>query len=326
MLKVGIIGAGLIGGKRAAALGAEDKVVAVADIRQELAADLAKKHSAVATTQWEEVVNRKDVDAVIVSTPNLNIPAIAIAALKKDKCVLVEKPAGRNPEEIQELAKVADKSKGCLVVGFNHRFHPAFQRSKMLLKEKTIGDLMYIRARYGHGGRLGYEKEWRADPKISGGGELLDQGVHLIDLTRWLCGEFDLKWGHTGTYFWDMPVEDNGFLCLESKDKKSLAWLHASCTEWKNLFDFEIFGKTGKIQISGLGRSYGIEELKVFRMKPEMGPPEILIETFPGEDKSWNEEWLAFKKEIRKETTHIAKIHDALRAVEIVYSAYKMNA
>lgn len=325
MLKVGIVGAGLIGNKRAAALGGEDQLVAVADLDLAKAESLAGKHGALATRNWEELVANKDVNAVIVATSNNTIPAIATAALKNEKHVLIEKPGGRNPKEISALQKLAEKSKTTLSVGFNHRFHPAFLRAKMLMEEKAVGDLMYIRARYGHGGRLGYEKEWRANPEISGGGELLDQGVHLIDLTRWLGGEFDLKWGHASTHFWQMPVEDNGFLCLESKDKKRLAWLHASCTEWKNLFDFEIFGQTGKIQIAGIGRSYGTEELKVFRMKPEMGPPEILIETFPGEDHSWNEEWLAFKKEIKGQATSIAKIQDALRAVEIVYATYEMS-
>ena len=185
---------------------------------------------------------------------------------------------------------------------------------------------MYIRARYGHGGRLGYEKEWRADPQVSGGGELLDQGVHLIDLCRWLGGEWDLTWGKAKTFFWPMSVEDNGFLFLESRDGSRTALLQASCTEWKNLFDFEIFGKTGKLQICGLGRSYGTEELRYYRMKPEMGPPEVQVWPFPSDDTSWKAEFEAFVKEISGQKTDIATAADALRTVELVSQTYDQSA
>jgi predicted dehydrogenase len=161
---------------------------------------------------------------------------------------------------------------------------------------------------------------------MAGGGELLDQGVHLIDLCRWLGGEFELDFGRVGTFFWDMPVEDNGFLLLKgSGGAKTAAFLHASCSEWKNLFDFEIFGRTAKIQIFGLGRSYGIEEVRHFKMKPEMGPPEVEVESFPGEDRSWHLEWDAFLKEIQGEKTNIATVHDALRSVELVHAAYRTS-
>jgi predicted dehydrogenase len=194
-----------------------------------------------------------------------------------------------------------------------------------MLAAGAVGPLLYIRARYGHGARPGYDREWRAHPDISGGGELLDQGVHLVDLCRWLGGEFDLEWGTMRTFFWDMPVEDNGFLMLRSPDGVRQAFLHASCTEWKNLFDFEIFGRDGKLQIWGLGRSYGVEELRYFRMKPEMGPPEVEVTTFPGEDVSWHAEFDAFLGAIEGRPTDIARIDDAQRAVEIVYEVYRRS-
>jgi predicted dehydrogenase len=235
---------------------------------------------------------------------------------------LVEKPAGRNPSDIKQLIDATKKSGKILRVGFNHRFHPAMQEAKKKLGEGAVGPLMYIRARYGHGGRIGYDREWRANPKISGGGELLDQGVHLIDLCRWMGGEFDLQWGLAKTFFWDMPVEDNGFVVLQSKDKSRSAFLHASCTEWKNLFDFEIFGRTGKLEIWGLGKSYGIEELRYYRMKPEMGPPEIIVTPFPELDQSWQTEFNAFLSEIEGRKTDIATAEDALRTLEIVHQVY----
>src|SRR5207237_7906533 len=118
-------------------------------------------------------------------------------------------------------------------VGFNHRFHPAFRKARTLFDAGAIGPLLYIRARYGHGGRLGYEREWRADPRLSGGGELLDQGVHLIDLARWFAGDFTQVTGHVASYFWPIPVADNAFALLTTAGGQA-ALLHPSWTARKN--------------------------------------------------------------------------------------------
>ena len=322
MLRVGIIGAGLIGGKRAAQLPGAC-LVAVADQVPERARALASQHQAEVAESWSALARRQDVDAVIVATTNDALSPCARAALEAGKHVLVEKPGGRNPTEVAALMAMERTCGRVLRVGFNHRFHPGLKSAKELLASGEVGPLMYIRARYGHGGRLGYEREWRADPERSGGGELLDQGVHLVDLCRWMGGELQLEGGAISTSFWRMPVEDNGFLLLRSPDGMRRAWLHASCTEWKNLFDFEIFGRTGKIQVSGLGRSYGTEELRIYRMKPEMGPPDLETIQFPGEDRSWHAEWEAFLAEISGESTPIARAGDALRAVELVHELYR---
>ena len=143
---------------------------------------------------------------------------------------------------------------------------------------------MFIRGRYGHGGRIGYDREWRADPTLSGGGELIDQGVHLIDLSRWFLGDFAHVDGAAHTYFWDMPVDDNAFLRLTTAAGQ-VALLHVSCTEWKNLFSLRDLRPHGKLQIDGLGGSYGIERLTHYRMLPEMGPPETTIWEYPQGDR-----------------------------------------
>lgn len=324
MKRVGIIGAGLIGGKRAAQMkGAQ--LVAVCDPNSERATTLADAHGAHVETSAEELVKRPDVDIVIVSTINDALVPCGTMAVKAGKHVLIEKPAARSSDEIQTLIEAMAHSSSVVRVGFNHRFHPAFQKAKHLLSTPSVGPLMYIRARYGHGGRVGYDREWRADPQRSGGGELLDQGVHLIDLCRWLGGEFQLQWGMAKTFFWDMPVEDNGFMMLRSPDGQRSAFLHASCTEWKNLFDFEIFCKHAKIEISGIGRSYGKEELRLYQMKPEMGPPNITIDTFPDEDLSWQTEFDAFLQAIDGGKSDIASTVDALRALEVVRDVYRQS-
>ncbi len=323
MLRVGIVGAGLIGTKRAAALPGAT-LVAVADIAAAAARRLADAQGASAERDPAALVRRPDLDAVIVATTNDALVPCAVAALEAGKHVLVEKPGARFPAELGTLEQHATRAGRILRIGFNHRFHPAFRRAKQIVAEGSLGPLMYIRARYGHGGRPGYEREWRADPARAGGGELLDQGVHLIDLCRWLGGEFELEYGSVGTFFWEMPVEDNGFLLLRSLDRRRKAWLHASCTEWKNLFDFEIFSRDGKIEIQGLGRSYGVEELRVYRMKPGMGPPDVEVQAFPGEDLSWRDEFAAFRDEIAgASATDLGRAVDAERALSIVHQAYR---
>ena len=181
---------------------------------------------------------------------------------------------------------------------------------------------MFIRGRYGHGGRPGYEREWRAQPERSGGGELVDQGVHLIDLARWFLGDFSCVQGRAQTYFWDMPVEDNGFLLLETA-LGQVAFLHASWTEWKNLFSFEIAGRRGKLEINGLGGSYGVERLTWYKMAPEMGPPETLTWEYPMGDDSWEAECAAFLEDIRLGRQPQPGISDAQAALRIVERIYQ---
>jgi predicted dehydrogenase len=181
---------------------------------------------------------------------------------------------------------------------------------------------MFLRGRYGHGGRLGYEREWRADPAIAGGGELLDQGVHLIDLAGWFLGPFVHVQGFAHTYFWNMPVEDNGFLLLRTLEGQA-AQLHASSTEWKNLFSFEIYGREGKLHIEGLGGSYGVERLYFYKMLPRMGPPETTIWEYPGEDLSWEREIEAFAGFIERGATPRPGLEEAAAALRVVEQIYE---
>jgi predicted dehydrogenase len=183
---------------------------------------------------------------------------------------------------------------------------------------------MFIRGRYGHGGRIGYDKEWRATPAISGGGELIDQGVHLIDLARWYLGDLTHVTGTAHTYYWEMPVDDNAFLLLTTA-KQQTAFLHVSCTEWKNLFSLEIYGKKGKLAIDGLGGSYGVERLTFYKMLPQMGPPETIIWEYPMADNSWEIEFAEFLNDIKNNRQPMANLYDALAALRIVEQIYKVS-
>ena len=326
--RVAIVGCGLVGNKRARAVAADpgSRLTAVADVDRARAERLAACHtSCSAATDWEAVVTRSDVDLVIVATTNDALVPVASGAVASGKPVLIEKPAARNPAELRQLISVANDARVLVKVGFNHRFHPAIQKARNLFDEGAIGPLMYIRARYGHGGRLGYEREWRADPRIAGGGELLDQGVHLIDLARWFAGDFTDVRGCVETFFWRMPVEDNAFLLLRAAGGQ-VAWLHVSCTEWKNLFCLEIFGRGGKLQIDGLGGSYGIERLTFYRMLPSMGPPETTTWEYPADDESWNEEYRHLLACIHDGQPVSGGLEDALAALEVVRAVYEKDS
>ncbi|MFH1173776.1 MAG: Gfo/Idh/MocA family oxidoreductase [archaeon] len=319
--KVGIVGCGFIGTKRAKTLH-DHTLLIVADTNIERARTLSQAHACRFTTEYTEVT-RSDVDIVIVSTSNDMLIPVALDAVKHGKHVLIEKPGARNPQEMKTLLDAVRGKNIKVKVGFNHRYHPAMLKAKELLKKDSVGDIMFIRARYGHGGRIGYDTEWRAKKDISGGGELLDQGCHLIDLGNMFLGEFADAVGFTPTYFWNMDVEDNGFALLRTAQGQIMQ-LHACWTEWKNLFSFEIMCRNAKIEISGLGRSYGVETLTFYQMKPEMGPPDKEVFSFPEEDRSWDLEFEDFVMHIQ-ENKPLSDLHDALHCITLIYDIYAQN-
>ena len=320
-----IIGCGLIGKKRLAALPPASRLAMACDTQPARAEELVRvAQQGRAVTDYREAVADPHVDAVIVATVNATLAEITGAAIQAGKPVLVEKPAGVTPQQIEDLIALAAKRKVAVRVGFNHRFHPAFLKAREIFGAGALGELIFVRGRYGHGGRAGYDREWRADPKLAGGGELMDQGVHLIDLARWFLGDFAKAEGHAATFFWNMPVDDNVFLSLRTAQGQT-AWLHASCTEWKNLFSFEIYGRSGKLHIEGLGGSYGTERLAFYKMLPEMGPPETTVWEYPRGDESWRLELHEFEEDIRLKRTAVPGLNEARAALEVVQRIYAMS-
>ncbi len=318
---VAIVGCGLIGQKRARSLGPA-RLVACADVVFDRAQALAQTApGALATADWQAVLARADVDIVIIATTNSMLAEATSAAVQAGKHVLVEKPAARNTRELDAVIEATQPTGKQVRVGFNHRYHPALRQARALYEAGALGELMFVRGHYGHGGRIGYEKEWRADPALSGGGELIDQGVHLIDLARWFLGDFSEVTGFAHTYFWPMPVEDNGFMLLKTP-RQQVAFLHASCTEWKNLFSFEIYGRDAKLHIEGLGGSYGVERLAYYKMLPHMGPPETTIWEYPMADNSWQLEFAEFLDDIRLGRAPSPGLADARAALAIVEKIY----
>jgi predicted dehydrogenase len=330
-MKVGIVGCGLIGRRRAqVAKQAGDEVVWVADSDAGRAQALAEELGCTAATIWQDLIDHAGLDALVAATPNKYLAPVSVAALERGLHVLCEKPPGRNASETEQMAAAARQSGGVLKIGFNHRHHPAIWQAHEACLHGAIGRPFFIRAVYGHGGRPGYDKEWRGSADLAGGGELLDQGVHILDLCRWFMGEFSQVYGVTATYFWPLgyfagenspQLEDNAFALLRTASGQT-AQFHTSWTQWKNRFNFEVFGEKGYLRVEGLGGSYGQETLTIGLRRPQSGPPDESRFDFEGPDLSWQAEWKEFKTAIAEQRQPLASGEDGLQTMRLLEALY----
>jgi predicted dehydrogenase len=325
-LKVGIIGCGLMGRKRSAALG-EDEVVGAYDVRLDAAEALVAEFGGKACATRDELLALAP-DVVIVATSHDQIAPVAVAALQAGAHVLVEKPAGIGTADVDRIAAAAQAAGKVAKVGFNHRFHPAISQAIETARSGRFGDVLFLRGRYGHGGRPGYDKEWRADPKTGGGGEMTDQGMHLLDLSHWLLGELPLHSALLRTSFWDMPVEDNAAILLGAPGDHRAPWatLHVTWTEWTNLFSLEITCRTGKLVVDGLQGSYGPQKLSIFTMDPvNMGKPESEVIQFDPIDVSWGLEWESVRAAIAAGVPVVEDLASVRYCWSLIEQAYAAN-
>jgi predicted dehydrogenase len=325
-LRVAIVGCGLIGAKRAAALvAAGDRLLACYDVDPHATQRLAGRYHCQACTTVDELL-RSQPEVVIVATIHSRLAELTERALAAGMHVLVEKPAGLSASQIDRLIECQRASGRLVKVGFNHRFHEGVARAVEEVHSGRHGELMYLRARYGHRGRSGYGGEWRTDPMRSGGGELIDQGMHLLDLSHWLAGPLPLHSALMRTQFWDTTVEDNAALILGEVNLRSAPWamLHVSWTEWKNLFSLEIFCREAKIQVNGLGRSYGSQCLKLYRVRQQPGYVDEETIAYLDEDLSWLREWRHFACAVKAEDGRplLGDLQDARYAWSQIEAAY----
>jgi len=321
-----VVGCGRIGAQRADALAPQDALLACCDLNGAAAERLAERHGCAVAT-LEELLSLEP-DVVLVATVHDQLAELSERALAAGSHVLVEKPAGVSTAQIDRLIECQGTAGRLVKVGFNHRFHPGIARAAEEVHSGRHGQLMHVRARYGHGGRPGYDREWRVEPARSGGGELIDQGMHLLDLSNWLAGPLPLHSALLRTQFWDAAVEDNAALLLGDGGSRSDPWamLHVSWTEWKNLFSLEVYCLTAKIQVDGLARSYGPQRLRIYRMSPQLGPPALEEIHYPHEDRSWKAEWEHFAEAVvaaddRPLLGDLRSAHDAWEQVEAAYAA-----
>ncbi len=324
-MNIAIIGCGLVGNKRAENLSKHHKIIAVCDKYKKNAKKILKKNKyATFYFKWKDVFKISDLDCVIICTPHNLLFKITSFGLKLNKIHLfVEKPGVKNLKEIENLIKIyrsLKKSKISIRFGFNHRFYKSITLAKKLIKGDEIGSLLYLRGVYGHGGKKNYSKEWRGLKNQSGGGQLIDQGIHLIDLSRFFLGKLNVQSSYFDNMFWNTKVEDNIFMTL--KYKKKIAFLHASWTEWKNKFYLEIFGKKGKIEISGKGGSYGAEKVTIFKMHKKQIKPNKKIINFSNNDLSWKYELNLFFKDIEKTNDtffHLKNLYENFKIINTIY-------
>jgi predicted dehydrogenase len=316
------IGFGAIAFKRYAYLKTRIKNLSIADIeKNKYINNLIKFRNVNFYNDWSIALDKHKIDIVIISTYHASQTEILKNCIKKNINVFVEKPGGISAEKTRKLIKI--KSNSIVRVGYNHRLYEAFVLAKSIIEKKKIGEILYIRAIYGHGGRINYNKEWRFNKKLSGGGELIDKGSHLIDLSRFFLGNLELNKADLKIFFWKSKVEDNCFFSLKNS-KKQYCYLQASSTEWKNNFIFEIFCKFGKIEISGLSNSYGNQKLILYKMSSKMGKPHKRIYNFKNNNLIKKEIDLLFE-DLKFLKNNLPNLNEAYQNLKIINKIYKTN-
>jgi predicted dehydrogenase len=321
--KVAIIGAGLQGGRRAPAVHEHPNfaIAVVVDRHLDRAEKLAKPFGATAETDWQKAVHRDDIEAVLVLTPPDSHAEITLASLEAGKHVLCEKPLAFSEEQGRAMIAAAKKHKRVLKCGFNHRHHPAVLAAHKLFTAGAIGKATFGRGRYGIAGREGLASEWRSDPKVAPGGQLMEQGVHLVDLFRWFVGDMTEVTGMMSTTVWPIaPLEDNGFLLMKNA-AGVVCSVHASLTQWINLFELEVYGEKGSLRVEALGGGYGVEKLHFSEHDPN-GPFSYKTTEYRGADASWKGEWAEFVRAIAENAEPLGSGVDGLKAMEVVNAAY----
>jgi predicted dehydrogenase len=321
---VAVIGCGLVGAHRARTAASDHRTALriVIDTQPQRAARLAAEHGVDTASDWRSALSREDVSAVVICTPNALLVPIGVAALRSGRHVLIEKPMGRNATEGRALAAEARRAGTVLKVGFRHRYRASLIEAREMVRSGSIGRLIQLRARYGYGARPEHEKEWRADAELAGGGALLDEGVHIVDLFQWFAGPAQRVQAELQAAVWDLGrLEDNAFAMLRFA-AGVVGQFHVGTTEWKNLFSFEIKGDAGAIHVEGLGGSYGPESLVLTRRARANAEPELERSDFADNDTSWTEEWADFAAALHGERLRHGTPEDGLHVLATVDALY----
>jgi predicted dehydrogenase len=277
-LRFGLIGAGAFGALRAAAVrkSATNTLTAVFDQSQEASRSVAGRDAKVYASP-ESLIEADDVDVVIISTPPQFHEPLAVAAAKNGKHAIVEKPMAPTVDACRRMVQAAADAKKLLTIGFNHRYFPALKTLRDTVQSGELGKLSHVRAFAGHNGLANFRAPWFYDPEIQGGGALTDNGIHVLDLCRYVMGDFREIYGQTRNNVWALgDAEDNAF-GLFRNDDGVVCSLHASWTEWKGYrFHVEAYGD------QGMARAYyaPMQFMKIIVGKPG-GPPKKSTNYYP---------------------------------------------
>lgn len=327
ILKCGIVGYGYMGEIREKVIKENPRLDLVGIIDTD--PSVREKIASCETFYSLEKLFERNIDIIFVCTPNIYSPEICIKSMNRGIHVFCEKPPGRNMEDVGRIIK-AENNQVKLMFGFNHRFHPGIIKAKVVVDSGRLGKIINIRGLYGKSGGKNYRDSWRNKKEIAGGGILLDQGIHVLDLFRYFCGDFEYVKSFINNSFWKFDVEDNAYVILKNK-KGQNAFFHSSATMWNHTFKIEITLEEGYIIVDGLlskTGSYGRERLVIGKRQFEdeasaIGNPEEEV-TYFDRDLSWNLEVEEFIKCIDQDKkVTISSSEDALKVMEIIEKAYR---
>jgi 1,5-anhydro-D-fructose reductase (1,5-anhydro-D-mannitol-forming) len=265
MINCGIIGFGKMGKIRAKAIeeSGRGRVAAVWD-----AYPVDTKGYKVGASD-EALIQDPEIDAVFICTPNHRIVPLCKAALQAGKHVFAEKPLAFSAREVEEVIEVEKASVCKLMYGFNHRHHASVQKMKQIVDSGEMGRILWMRGRYGKEVDESFFQGWRAKKELAGGGIMLDQGIHMLDLFLYLGGGFDEVQAMVSNLYWKIDgIEDNVFANFRSSKTGICASLHSTMTQWRYIFSLEVFMEGGALILNGLKTSsgaYGDEDLAIKR-------------------------------------------------------------
>jgi predicted dehydrogenase len=291
-ISTAIIGLGVVGKKRKYFIEKNPnyKIVAVSDIRFK---KNFKKKNILYFKNYYNLINL-NLDCVFITLPNYLAPIVTKIFLKKGINVFCEKPPGKNVNDILSVIKIEKKAKVKLKYGFNHRYHKSIKYAKFIIANKILGKILNIRGLYGKSKIVTYNKgEWRSKKKFAGGGILLDQGIHLLDLINYFCGPFNKFKSFVTNKYWNYDIEDDAFAILKNKNDV-IASIHSTAVEWQHKFRMEISLQRGSIELNGIlsgSKSYGRESIIVSNVVKTKFKTKIKKKIiYFRNDNSWKEE------------------------------------
>ncbi|MEE2746174.1 MAG: Gfo/Idh/MocA family oxidoreductase [Pseudomonadota bacterium] len=326
IFRVGIAGYGVVGRRRRQFIDIHPKLKTVAVCDKTLGESGVFKDGVKYFSHYSNLLN-EDLDILFVCLTNDINPEVTISGLKQGLHVFCEKPPGQNIDDVVRVRTEEEKHPETkLMYGFNHRYHDSVRDTIDILKSGELGSIINLRGIYGKSKLITFgQTNWRTQRRLAGGGVLLDQGIHMVDLIRLFAGDFDEVYSFISNDFWRHDVEDNAYALMRTKSG-TVAMLHSSATQWRHQFRLELTLERGALNLSGIlsgSKSYGDETLTVIRRADDdMGDPREEITRY-NHDPSWENEINEFVDCIDNNipVTEGSSI-EALKTMQLVYRIY----
>ena len=326
-LKVGIAGFGVVGKRRKECIDRHPNMRVVAVCDQKFHFEGVLPDGVRYYHDYRQLLD-DDLDVLFVCLTNDVVAEVTIAGLEAGLHVFCEKPPGKSVEDIvRVIAHERRHPELKLMYGFNHRFHLSIRDALRIFRSGELGRVINMRGMYGKAKLTTFNQtDWRTKREVCGGGVLLDQGIHIVDIMQLFGGEFTEIHSFVSNGHWRFEVEDNAYALMRSADSV-VAMLHSSATQWRHRFHLDINLEGGGLILSGIlsgTKSYGPETLTVVRADPDNdgGDPSEQV-TFYNRDPSWEEEVDAFAASILENKPVLSGTSDdALKAMKLVFNIY----